>query len=139
EHAEDAHGQRHPRAQVALVGERAGGQDRELLGNGHAESPEEEDDEDTEVGELLDEIIDHGMYTLPVWCGRRFAVNPRPRSQAASRFSSESRDRVHSSEGHIGARPMAVKLFVGGLSFSTSTDRLREAFAAFGNLASATA
>jgi RNA recognition motif-containing protein len=32
---------------------------------------------------------------------------------------------------------MAVKLFVGGLSFSTSTDRLREAFAACGNVESA--
>src|ERR671935_761539 len=36
-----------------------------------------------------------------------------------------------------GALPMAVKLFVGGLSFSTSTDRLREAFAACGNVESA--
>ncbi len=33
---------------------------------------------------------------------------------------------------------MAVKLFVGGLSFSTSSDRLREAFAATGNVESAT-
>ena len=32
---------------------------------------------------------------------------------------------------------MAVKLFVGGLSFSTSTDRLRETFAACGNVESA--
>ncbi|MGH7278083.1 MAG: RNA recognition motif domain-containing protein, partial [Candidatus Rokuibacteriota bacterium] len=32
---------------------------------------------------------------------------------------------------------MAVKLFVGGLSFSTSTDRLREAFAAAGSVESA--
>jgi cold-inducible RNA-binding protein len=32
---------------------------------------------------------------------------------------------------------MAVKLFVGGLSFSTSTERLREAFAACGNVESA--
>lgn len=32
---------------------------------------------------------------------------------------------------------MAVKLFVGGLSFSTSTERLREAFAAVGNVESA--
>jgi len=32
---------------------------------------------------------------------------------------------------------MAVKLFVGGLSFSTATDRLREAFAACGNVESA--
>jgi RNA recognition motif-containing protein len=32
---------------------------------------------------------------------------------------------------------MAIKLFVGGLSFSTSTDRLREAFAACGNVESA--
>jgi RNA recognition motif-containing protein len=32
---------------------------------------------------------------------------------------------------------MAVKLFVGGLSFSTSTDRLREAFAACGTVESA--
>jgi RNA recognition motif-containing protein len=32
---------------------------------------------------------------------------------------------------------MAVKLFVGGLSFSTSTDRLREAFAAVGTVESA--
>ncbi len=33
---------------------------------------------------------------------------------------------------------MAVKLFVGGLSFSTSSDRLREAFAGVGNVESAT-
>src|SRR5215471_14307401 len=32
---------------------------------------------------------------------------------------------------------MAVKLFVGGLSFSTSNDRLREAFAAVGAVESA--
>ena len=32
---------------------------------------------------------------------------------------------------------MAVKLFVGGLSFSTSSDRLREVFAAIGNVESA--
>lgn len=32
---------------------------------------------------------------------------------------------------------MAVKLFVGGLSFSTSSDRLREAFAAVGSVESA--
>jgi len=32
---------------------------------------------------------------------------------------------------------MAVKLFVGGLSFSTSTDRLRETFAAIGAVESA--
>ena len=32
---------------------------------------------------------------------------------------------------------MAVKLFVGGLSFSTSNDRLREAFAAAGTVESA--
>jgi RNA recognition motif-containing protein len=34
-------------------------------------------------------------------------------------------------------RQMAVKLFVGGLSFSTSSDRLREVFAAIGNVESA--
>jgi RNA recognition motif-containing protein len=33
---------------------------------------------------------------------------------------------------------MAVKLFVGGLSFSTSSDRLRETFAAIGAVDSAT-
>ncbi len=33
---------------------------------------------------------------------------------------------------------MAVKLFVGGLSFSTSTDRLRQAFAGFGTVESVT-
>ena len=33
---------------------------------------------------------------------------------------------------------MAVKLFVGGLSFSTSSDRLRETFAALGAVESAT-
>jgi cold-inducible RNA-binding protein len=33
---------------------------------------------------------------------------------------------------------MAVKLFVGGLSYSTSQDRLREAFAAVGSVESAT-
>jgi RNA recognition motif-containing protein len=33
---------------------------------------------------------------------------------------------------------MAVKLFVGGLSFSTSTDRLRETFASAGSVESAT-
>jgi RNA recognition motif-containing protein len=33
---------------------------------------------------------------------------------------------------------MAVKLFVGGLSFSTSSDRLRETFAAIGAVESAT-
>jgi len=33
---------------------------------------------------------------------------------------------------------MAVKLFVGGLSFSTSSERLREAFAGFGEVQSAT-
>jgi RNA recognition motif-containing protein len=33
---------------------------------------------------------------------------------------------------------MAVKLFVGGLSFSTSSERLREAFAAVGAVESAT-
>jgi RNA recognition motif-containing protein len=32
---------------------------------------------------------------------------------------------------------MAVKLFVGGLSFSTSTERLREVFAAVGTVESA--
>ena len=32
---------------------------------------------------------------------------------------------------------MAQKLFIGGLSFSTSTDRLREAFAAAGQVESA--
>jgi len=32
---------------------------------------------------------------------------------------------------------MAIKLFVGGLSFSTSTERLREAFAAVGAVESA--
>lgn len=32
---------------------------------------------------------------------------------------------------------MAVKLFIGGLSFSTSSDRLREAFAAIGPVESA--
>ena len=36
-----------------------------------------------------------------------------------------------------GAPLRAVKLFVGGLSFSTSTDRLREAFAAVGAVESA--
>src|SRR4029434_9612032 len=37
--------------------------------------------------------------------------------------------------GHLpkGALPMAVKLFVGGLSFSTSNERLREGFAATGS------
>jgi len=69
------------------VSQRPGGKDRQLFGDGRAEAAEEEDGEDPEVGELLDEIVDHGMYTLPVWCGRRFAVNPRPRAQAASRFS----------------------------------------------------
>jgi len=34
-------------------------------------------------------------------------------------------------------RQMAVKLFVGGLSFSTSSDRLREVFAAHGSVESA--
>jgi RNA recognition motif-containing protein len=33
---------------------------------------------------------------------------------------------------------MAVKLFVGGLSFSTSTERLRETFAGVGSVESAT-
>ena len=33
---------------------------------------------------------------------------------------------------------MTVKLFVGGLSFSTSSERLREAFAGFGEVHSAT-
>jgi len=33
---------------------------------------------------------------------------------------------------------MAVKLFVGGLAFSTSSERLREAFAGFGEVQSAT-
>src|SRR5467141_3032657 len=33
---------------------------------------------------------------------------------------------------------MTVKLFVGGLSFSTSSERLREAFAGFGEVQSAT-
>jgi RNA recognition motif-containing protein len=33
---------------------------------------------------------------------------------------------------------MAVKLFVGGLSFSTSSDRLREVFAGFGTVESVT-
>ncbi len=32
---------------------------------------------------------------------------------------------------------MAVKLFVGGLAFSTSSDRLRETFATVGTVASA--
>src|SRR5215207_6710154 len=32
---------------------------------------------------------------------------------------------------------MAVKLFIGGLSYSTSNDRLREAFAAVGSVESA--
>src|SRR5881409_4542391 len=77
------------------------------------------------------------MYTLPVWCGRRFAVNPRPLAQAASRVSF----RVQGSRAQFGrpqgALPMAVKLFVGGLSFSTSTARLREAFAAAGAVESA--
>src|SRR5207244_12620616 len=59
------------------------------------------------------------------------------RGQAPSLFSSEAGQRVSISAGHIAARPMAVKLFVGGLSFSTSTDRLREAFAACGNVESA--
>jgi hypothetical protein len=36
-----------------------------------------------------------------------------------------------------GVLPMAIKLFVGGLSFSTSNDRLREAFAAAGTVESA--
>src|ERR1700752_1432439 len=36
-----------------------------------------------------------------------------------------------------GALPMAVKLFVGGLSFSTSNERLREVFAALGPVESA--
>src|SRR4029453_6779994 len=41
--------------------------------------------------------------------------------------------------GHLpkGALPMAVKLFVGGLSFSTSNERLREVFAATGSVESA--
>ena len=33
---------------------------------------------------------------------------------------------------------MAVKLFVGGLSFSTSSDRLREVFSGFGTVESVT-
>src|SRR5262249_4849099 len=77
------------------------------------------------------------MYTLPVWCGRRFAVNPRPLAQARSRVSF----RVRGSRAQVGrpqgALPMAVKLFVGGLSFSTSTDRRRGGFAACGNVESA--
>jgi RNA recognition motif-containing protein len=36
-----------------------------------------------------------------------------------------------------GVFPMAVKLFVGGLSFSSSSDRLRETFARFGSVESA--
>src|SRR5207249_10494205 len=51
-----------------------------------------------------------------VGCGRRFAVN-RPAWNGALR--------------------MAVKLFIGGLSFSTSTERLREAFAGAGTVESA--
>src|SRR5437773_6692042 len=35
-------------------------------------------------------------------------------------------------------RPMAQKLFIGGLAFSTTTERLREVFAAAGEVASAT-
>src|SRR3989454_12563310 len=34
-------------------------------------------------------------------------------------------------------RPMAQKLFIGGLAFSTSTERLREVFAAVGQVESA--
>src|SRR5437879_12935836 len=34
-------------------------------------------------------------------------------------------------------RPMAQKLFIGGLAFSTSTERLREVFAAAGQVESA--
>src|SRR5215510_10982281 len=76
------------------------------------------------------------MYTALVPGGRRFAVNPRP-VRPRPRSPSEMRV-VHRAEGPKGALHMAVKLFVGGLSFSTSSDRLREAFAASGAVESAT-
>src|SRR2546428_5735240 len=52
--------------------------------------------------------------------GRDSSVDPR-RSGA----------RVNSQRGNSkGAAPMAQKLFIGGLAFSTSTERLREGFTA---------
>src|SRR5207245_3084866 len=59
--------------------------------------------------------------------GRDSSVDPR-RSGA----------RVNSQRGNSkGAAPMAQKLFIGGLAFSTSTERLREVFTAAGQVESA--
>src|SRR2546428_12970232 len=59
--------------------------------------------------------------------GRDSSVDPR-RSGA----------RVNSQRGNSkGAAPMAQKLFIGGLAFSTSTERLREVFTAAGQVETA--
>src|SRR5438309_2923581 len=64
--------------------------------------------------------------------GTFLPVRPRPRSP--SEFRVVQRSRKAQVQGALG---MAVKLFVGGLSFSTSNERLREAFAACGAVESA--
>src|SRR5688572_67984 len=62
--------------------------------------------------------------------GTFLPVRPRPRSPSEFRVV----QRCRKAQGALG---MAVKLFVGGLSFSTSNERLREAFAACGAVESA--
>jgi hypothetical protein len=43
------------------VGEHAGGDDRQFLRNGYAEPGDEQDEEQTDVRELFDEIGDQGF------------------------------------------------------------------------------
>src|SRR5204862_5801269 len=71
--------------------------------------------------------------------GYRFTGTPPPRQAMAS-----ASVRVLWSVRELTARkqqqrrrPMAQKLFIGGLAFSTSTERLREVFAAAGQVESA--
>src|SRR6266571_4221524 len=62
EHAQDAHGQRDPPVHDVFVGEDAAGDDRDLFGNGEAETRREQREEESGVREVLDELLDHGLY-----------------------------------------------------------------------------
>src|SRR5213078_4166802 len=75
-------------------------------------------------------------HTSRVWPGCRFIVDlllTRPRLWRPSAFQGVS----STAEDLLGGA-MAQKLFIGGLSFSTSSERLRELFAQAGAVESAT-
>src|SRR2546425_2560839 len=62
QHAEDAHRQRDPPVHNVFVGKDTAGDDRDLLRNRQTEAGREQREEESGVGEVLDEPLDHGLY-----------------------------------------------------------------------------